>query len=78
MKITTFSLRFERKEHVLKVNKSEITGENTFKGDLCETEANHDSSKDEETLFLLFLLICDECFNPKILKYVYLRIVSFL
>ena len=78
MKITTFSLRFERKERVLKINKSEITGENTFKGDLCEIEANHDPSKDEETLFLLFLLICDKCFNPKTLKYVYLRIVLFL
>ena len=49
---------------VLRVNKSEITGENTFDGDHFEIEANHDSSQDKETLFLLFLQICDQCLNP--------------
>ena len=48
---------------VLGVNKRGITGENTFNGDHFEIEANHDSINDEQTLFLVFLRICDQCFN---------------
>ena len=54
VKIITFFLRFQTKELVLRVNKSEITGENTFNADHFETEANHDSINDKETLFLDF------------------------
>ena len=64
MKITSFFFRFESKERILRVNNSEITGENTFKGDHFEIEGNHESSKHEETLFLVFLQVCDKCFNP--------------
>ena len=46
------------------MNKSEITGENTFKRDHFEIQGNRESSKDKETLFLVFLQICDQCFNP--------------
>ena len=42
-----FCLSFQTKERVLRVNKSEITGENTFIGDIFEIEGNHESSKDE-------------------------------
>ena len=64
MEITAFFLRFQTKQRVLRVNKSEITGENTFDGDHFEIEANHDSSQDKETLFLPFLQICDQSLNP--------------
>ena len=46
------------------LNKSKITSENTFNGDHFEIEGNHESSKDEKTLFWVFLQICDPCFNP--------------
>ena len=45
-------------------DKSKITGKNTFNGDHFEIEGNHESSKDEKTLFWVFLQICDQCFNP--------------
>ena len=44
-------------------NKSKITGENTFNGDHFEIEDNHELSKDEKSLFWVFLQICDPCFN---------------
>ena len=34
------------------INKSKITGENTFNGDHFEIQGNHGSSKDEKTLFI--------------------------
>ena len=46
-----FFLRFQAKEHVLGVNKSETTGENAFNGDVFETDDNHESSKDKKTWF---------------------------
>ena len=56
-------LRFETKERLLRVNKSNITGENTFNGNHFGIEGNHGSSKEENVLFYSFLLICDQCFN---------------
>ena len=44
-------------------NKSKITDENTFNGDHFEIEDNHESSKDEKSLFWVFLQICDPCFT---------------
>ena len=38
-------------------DKSKITGKNTFNGDHFEIEGNHGSSKDEKTLFWVFLQI---------------------
>ena len=35
-------------------NKSKITGENTFNGDHFEIEDNHESNKDEKSLFWAF------------------------
>ena len=64
MKLLAFFLRFETEEHVVRVNKSEITGENTIKVYHFEIEGNHESNKVEETFFLVFLKICDQCFNP--------------
>ena len=68
-----FLKKFQIEERVLRVNKSEISCENTFNGDHFETEAKHDSSNDEETLFLVFFKICDLCFNSLTSKYVCLR-----
>ena len=52
-----FFFRFQTKERVLRVNKSEITGENAFDGDLFEIEDNHESSKDKKTWFQVFMQI---------------------
>ena len=62
--ITGIFLRFQTEEHVLKVNESKVTGENTFIGDHFEIEGNHESGKDKKTLFWVFLQICYACFNP--------------
>ena len=50
-----FFLKSQTEERILRVNKSEITGENAINGDLLEVEGNHESSKDENTWFLVFL-----------------------
>ena len=75
MKLPAFFWRFQTEEHVLRV-KSKITGENTFNGDDFEIEGSHESSKDEKTLFWVFLQICDQCFSPYTAKYVYLHFSS--
>ena len=49
--ITDIFLRFQTEERVVRVNKSEISGENTFNGDLFEIEDNYQSIKDGETWF---------------------------
>ena len=36
---------------ILRVNKTKITGENTFNGNHFETEGNHGLNKDKKTLF---------------------------
>ena len=54
VKIPKFFLSFQTEERVLRVNKSEITGQNAFNGDLFEIEDNHESSKDEKTWFQVF------------------------
>ena len=41
VKFPAFFFRFQTKEHVLSVNKSEITGENAFNGDILDIEDNH-------------------------------------
>ena len=52
VKLLELFLRFQTKEHVLRVNKSEITGENTFNGYHFEIEGNHESSKDKKNFVL--------------------------
>ena len=47
---TTF-LRFQSKKTILRLNKTEITDENTINGDLFEIEDNHEESKEENTWF---------------------------
>ena len=42
-----------------RVNKSKITGENTFNVDHFEIEVNHGSSKDEKIFWGIFLQIRD-------------------
>ena len=51
VKLSALFLRFQTKEHILRVHKSEITGENAFNGDLLEIEDNHEQSKVEKTWF---------------------------
>ena len=52
VKLLAFCLRFQTEEPGISVKESEITGQNTFHGDLFEMEDNHESSKDEENLVL--------------------------
>ena len=78
VKLPEFSLSFQTFKNVLRVNKSEITSENAFNGDLFNTEDNHESSKDRKTLFQVFLQICYPCFNPQTVKYVYLELSSYV
>ena len=52
VKLLAFCLRFQSKEPLISVKESEITGQNTFHGDLFEMKDNHESSKDEENLVL--------------------------
>ena len=51
VKLLVFFFRFQTKECILSVNKSEIAGENAFNGDLFEIDDNHESSKDEKSWF---------------------------
>ena len=64
VKWSAFALRFETEERNLRVNKSKISGQNTFNGNHFGDEGNHRSSKNEKFLFLAFLQFCDQCFNP--------------
>ena len=48
MKLQAFCFRFQIEERILRVNKSEITGQNAFHGDLFEIEDNYESSKDKK------------------------------
>ena len=54
VKKPTFFLRFQTEEGLLRVNKSNITGKNTFNGDHFEIEGNNESSKDGKILFWFF------------------------
>ena len=47
-KTAAFVFSFQLEEPILKVNKSEITGEHAFKGDLLQIEDKYQSSKDEK------------------------------
>ena len=64
LKLLVLYLRLQIEEHILRVNKSKINGENTFNGDHFEIEGNHALRKDEKTLFWVFLMICVQCYNP--------------
>ena len=61
---TSTSFRLQIAECILRVNKSKITGENTFNGDHFDIGDNHGSSKNEKILFWVFLQICDQCLRP--------------
>ena len=49
--ITSIFLRFQTEERVLRVNKSEIAGENNLMEIFFETEDDHEPSKNENTCF---------------------------
>ena len=66
-------MRSQTEERILSVNKSEITGQNAFHGDLFEIKENHESSKNEKIRFEVLLQIFCLWFNPETTKYVYLR-----
>ena len=78
IEITVIIWSFQTEEQVLKLNKSKITGENTFHRDNFEIEGNQESSKDKENLFWIFFQICDLCFKCQTVKYVYLRFSGIL
>ena len=46
---------FQTQEHVLRVHKSKITGENTFNGDSFGSEGNQESSNNAKYLFWVVL-----------------------
>ena len=46
VKLLAFCLRFQTEELVVKVYKSDITGQNAFRGDLFEIQDNHGSSNE--------------------------------
>ena len=48
------SSEFQTKLRILRVNKSEITGENTLNGDHFGIEGNHESSKDKKICVVFF------------------------
>ena len=52
--ITDIFLRFQTEEHILRVNKSKITGKNTFNGDHFEFEGNHGKVKTKKFCFGYF------------------------
>ena len=64
MNLTAFFSSFQCEERVVRINKSEITGEHVFNGQFLEIEDNHESSKDEITWFYIFFQICYPFFNP--------------
>ena len=47
-------MRLQTEESILRVNKSNITGENTFDENHFEIEASDGSSKDEKTFWVFF------------------------
>ena len=71
-KLPAFFSRFQTEEFVLTVNKSKITGENTFTGNYFGIEGNHGLGKDEKKLFRVFLQIYHHCFNTDVPKHVLL------
>ena len=50
-KLLAFLSRFQTKEQILWVNKSKITGENTFNGDHFGLKGDHESIKEVKILF---------------------------
>ena len=54
VKFPAVFVRFQTKERVLRVNKSKITSENTFKGYHLDLKGNNGSSKHENNSFLGF------------------------
>ena len=72
IKLPAIFLRFQSGERVLRVTKNKITSKNTFNRDYFEIEGNHGSSKDEKTLFWMFLQICDQCIKLQTAKFVHL------
>ena len=64
VKLLAFFLRFQTEERVLTVNKSDITRQNAFHGDIFEIEDNHEASKGEKTEFQAFLQNCYLYFKP--------------
>ena len=57
-------LRFQTQDGFPWVNKSKITNENIFNEDIFEIGGNHGRIKNKKILVLVFLQICDKCFNP--------------
>ena len=56
-------MRFQTKDFVLRVNKNNITGQNTINQGKCEFGGKHGSVKDKQILFRVFFEIYDHGFN---------------
>ena len=54
LKLEVFFLNFQIKENVLRVNKGQITVENTFNLDHLEIKGSHESNKAEKYFFGFF------------------------
>ena len=54
VKLSTISLRFQSKDHVLRIKKSKITGENTLNGDHFKIKSNYETTKDKKLYFGYF------------------------
>ena len=54
MKFPAFFLRFQTKEHALRINKNEFTGEKTFNGDHFEIEVTIAKVKTKKLCFGYF------------------------
>ena len=81
LKLPTFFMRFQSHDRISRVKKSKITSQNTFNGYNFHVKGNHESIKNEKTLFQVFLQNIKSCFNLQTAKFVYLcfsSIVQFL
>ena len=54
MNLPAFFYRFQTEERLLRINKSEITAENTFNGDHFADKGNCDSNNDKKYCFSYF------------------------
>ena len=79
MKVLAFFLSFQNEECILSVNKSEITGENAFNGDLFEIEDNHESSEDEKLGFAFFCRFVTSALTLRLgSTYIYLFLLNII
>ena len=62
MKVPAGYFIFQTKEHLLTVNKSEITSEHAFTQNFFGIEDNNELSEDKNTWFQVVFKICYSCY----------------